>query len=162
MDISVFKISSIQNNIFIDKSNSIRIKGNTNDSIESLGTILIRLNMGKPITHIFHVVPDEFNIETDGIIGKDFLIQNNCAIDYANMTFTVNSGNNYNVLCLKTGPSENSMIIPPRCETVRKFKVNRREDCVVDQIELSPGVYTARTIVDSNFPYKYLSNKYNR
>lgn len=51
------------------------------------------------------------------------------------------------------GPDENTCIIPARCEVVRKFRINGEKECVIDQIILAPGVYTARTIIDPKNAY---------
>lgn len=137
-DISVFKISSIPGRPQINTTNVINIKGITQDSVKSLGTLHMKLFTDLDILeHEFHVVPDEFNMESDGILGKDFLVYYRCRIDYECMTFTIN--NRYrNILSLREGPDEQTMTIPPRCEVV----------CVVDQVMMAQGVYTARTIVN--------------
>lgn len=82
-DISVFKNSSITEETYIDAGNVIRIRGVTQDYLQSLGTVGLSLFIDNDqIDHEFHVVPDEFNIDCDGIIGKDFLMQYRCKIDY--------------------------------------------------------------------------------
>lgn len=149
-DISVFKYSSLKFKKFIDLSNTIEIKGITNETINSLGVVNIKLQLDNVLSHDFHLVNDEFNINTDGIIGKDFLIRHNCSINYTNMTFTINSQNEAHIFKISQGPTENTMIIPPRCEIVKQFQINSTEDCVVDQMQLAPNVYTARTIASKN------------
>lgn len=75
-DISIFKFGSINNanNISIDDSYNVHIRGITKNIITSLGCANLQLYFNNSIiTHEFHIVPDEFNIDTDGIIGKDFL-----------------------------------------------------------------------------------------
>lgn len=73
-DISVLKHSVVPGGENINASNVIKIKGITQDSMSSLGTLHMRLyTEGDVLDHEFHVVPDEFNIDCHGIIGKDFL-----------------------------------------------------------------------------------------
>lgn len=147
-DISIYRFSSISNDISIDKSNVVKIKGITNDSILSMGTACIKLYLGDDlINHEFHIVPDSFNIETDGIIGKDFLSTYHCKINYANMTFTINPEHNANVLKIQGGPDSKSIMVPPRSEVFRLFDVDTSEDCVVDNLEIIPGVFIAGTII---------------
>lgn len=56
----------------------------TQDSLRSLGTVNIALNTeGGMILHEIHVVLERFNIDCDGLIGKDFLLKFKCKIDYA-------------------------------------------------------------------------------
>lgn len=147
-DVSIFKCSSLKCNIFVDTYSKIKIKGITNSTLESLGTINLKLFLKKHITHAFHLVSDEFNIKTDGILGKDFLNFYNCLINYQDMSLTIDPYHTCHVFNISQGPTEDTLIIPARCETVRCFKIETSEDCVVDNCELAPGVYLARTIVN--------------
>lgn len=160
-DISVFKSTAIAGTVEVDGKNIINIKGITHDSIKTLGTLQINIYTENDILgHEFHVVPEQFNIDCDGIIGKDFLTYYRCKIDYDNMTFTIN--NKYrNILKLTQGPNELTMTIPPRCEVVRKFNIETNQECVVDQTILAPGVYTARTVVNPNDAYIRVINTTN-
>lgn len=100
------------------------------------------------IEHEFHIVPDDFNIQTDGIIGKDFLNKYNCNISYSNMTLTVNADGHANVIRISNGPDKFSVVIPPRCEVIREFEIDSQEECIVDNCEIVPGVFLARTVVN--------------
>lgn len=160
-DISVLKYSSIPGRLNINTKDVINIKGITKDSLRSLGTLHIKLFTDQDeIDHEFHVVPDEFNIDCDGIIGKDFLVNYKCRIDYDSMTFTIN--NRYrNILNLSGSPDGKTMVIPPRCEVIRKFNVYGDEECFIDQLIMRPGVYTARTIVNPANAYIKVVNTTN-
>lgn len=132
----------------MDSGNVINIKGITNDSIHSYGTTYVTLNMNTDsVTHEFHIVPDDFNVDCDGIIGKDFLAAYKCRIDYSDMSFRIQSGRCANIFKISDSPDGNFITIPPRCEVVRQFKINASKECVIDQITIAPGVYTSRTIV---------------
>lgn len=81
-DISILKQSSIRVSSTLNKSRIIEIKGITHDSLRSLGSMDIELLMDdEEISHEFHIVTDNFNIDCDGIIGKDFLAAYKCRID---------------------------------------------------------------------------------
>lgn len=82
------------------------------------------------------MVPDNFNINVDGILGKDFLSEYSCNIDYAKMTLTVNNDQYANVLKLGCGPDNRTIIIPARSEVIREFKLDSGEDCVVHNHDL--------------------------
>lgn len=126
--------------------------------MKSLGTLHITLyTEHDTIGHEFHVVPDHFNIDCHGIIGKDFLAYYRCKIDYDSMTFSI-SNRYINILKLTSGPDDLSMTIPPRCEVVRRFNVKSEQECVIDQLEMAPGVYTARTIVNPASAYVRVVN----
>lgn len=141
-DISIFKASSIPAEFQISSNEIINIKGITNETIESLGTAIIDLNLNDGIiSHKFHVVPDEFNLKTDGIIGIDFLTQNKCVINFETRTFTVNKSKHVSVFTITQGPDEKSLLVPARCETIQKFIVESNEACVIHNHEILPGVH---------------------
>lgn len=148
-DISIFKENSIYNNINVNSLRTINIKGITSDTISTIGTALIELNIGdRIIGHEFHIVPDTFNINTDGIIGKDFLLMYQCSINYSDMTFSINTSDCHTILKISEGPDDESLIVPARSEVIRKFAINASEDCLIDNQEVAPGVFLARTIVN--------------
>lgn len=150
-DICVLKQSSIFGNPRLNTNDIINIRGITNDTLQSFGTLVVNLELSDEIiSHEFHVVHDDFNIDCDGIMGKDFLSAYKCRIDYANMTFGVQTARHANVLKLTNSPNGETLTIPPRCEVIRQVKVNFDKPCVIDQLTLAPGVYTARTIVNPN------------
>lgn len=125
-DISIFKHSSICNDIHIDKSDKINIRGITHNTISSIGTAQIDLYFGKnTICHNFHIVPNDFNIHTDGIIGKDFLERYDCNINnlQGEMTFTI-SPDRALVLKISSGPHSDSVVVPPRSEVIRQFQLD--------------------------------------
>lgn len=148
-DISIFKSSSLRQNFPVDSSVIIHIKGITHDTIDSMGTADIELHLeGSDITHEFHVVPDMFNIKTDGILGKDFLEKHQCRIDFANKTFTVNNNEHVCIFKINHSLEDHCYIIPPRSEVVKQFQIDATEDCVIENHEMAPGIFIARTIVD--------------
>lgn len=108
-NISIFKFSCLQNPLPINK-NIIHINGITKNAISSLETvIIIDLSFETPLSHKFHLVSDDFYINTDGILGKDFLTRHNCNIDCGNMTFTVNSPTSSNILKISSGPDKSTL-----------------------------------------------------
>lgn len=148
-DVCIIRKSSLSDLMNINVSRRINIRGITLDAIKSLGTIDIDLYVDQNvITHEFNVVPDQFNIECDGIIGKDFLSDYQCVIDYSDMSFRVRTIRSFSILKLTNSPDGDHLIIPPRCESIRQFVIDTNEECVVDHLALAPGVYTARTIVN--------------
>lgn len=150
-DICVLRQSSIFGSPQLNTNDVINIRGITNDTLQSFGTLVVSLELSdETISHEFHVVPDDFNIDCDGIIGKDFLSAYKCRIDYANMTFGVQTSRHANILKISNTPNAETLTIPPRCEVIRQVKVMSDGPCVIDQLTLAPGVYTARTIIDPN------------
>lgn len=134
----------------LNDTDVISIKGITNDSISSLGTTNINLFLNNmTLRQEFHVVPDSFNIPVDGILGKDFLKSHNCIIDYNQMTLLVAG----QILIPILDGVDQNIYIPPRCEVIRKFRIKHNGDCVVDNAEVTEGVFISRTIVDPKRAY---------
>lgn len=111
------------------------------------------------ISHQFHIVSDDFNIHTDGIIGKEFLERYNCNINFTSgeKTLTVNTDEPI-IMKISSGPNTNSIMIPPRAEVIRNFFINSQEECVVHNHEPLPGVFIARTIADPKNAYVRVLN----
>lgn len=154
-DISVLKLSSIELQNPINTAAQVLIKGVTHESIQTVGTLRASLSFNSLITTMdFHIVPEEFNIPVDGILGRDFLHRHNCIINYNNNTLTVN--NQVSVPILE-GPGE-TIIIPPRSETIRRLHVNQTEDCIIKNHEIVPGVFIPRAIVNPSNAYVPILN----
>ena len=153
-DISVIKAEALMHDIEIDDSDQIVIKGVTNEPITSFGTVMLDIYLPNyTITHKFHVVPNDFNIPSDGIIGKEFNKKFKCKIDYLDMTFTIRVAKNEIVIPINFEPQENTIVLPARSETFRIFHVsNFTEKSVILNSEISDGVFIPSTIIDSESP----------
>lgn len=153
-DISIIKFNSISNKNDINFSEKIWLKGITDQSIESLGTIYLNLQMENMQTETkFNVVNENFPIPSDGILGKDFIYMNSCKIDYADMTLTVRNDSSESILPIKTGPEGNTIVVPSRCEVFRIFKINNFSGpSYIEKRELSPGIFMASTIAYTSEP----------
>lgn len=147
-DICVVKISSIQSQVDIDRSDVIKIKGITDEAIDSFGSISLNLIFNDiSISHIFHVVSDAFAIPSDGIIGKDFNRRFQCLIDYSDMTFTIRHNPMNIVVKIFSEPKANVSALPARCESYRIFHIaNFNSSCLIPAQELSEGVSIPNTI----------------
>ncbi|KMQ92398.1 enzymatic polyprotein endonuclease reverse [Lasius niger] len=76
--INIIKLSFL-NNIPIDLNDILILRGITKNPIKTQGSVIFKL-AGK-ITK-FHVVLDDISIPSDGIIGSEFLRDNNAILDY--------------------------------------------------------------------------------
>lgn len=149
------------------RENVINIVGITEGSVKSLGTILSSL-IFKNNTNIeleFTVVPDNFPIPVDGIIGKDFLKKYKCSLDYLSMNFTIR----YKQLLIETPITdtkneEKYHLIPPRCEVIKLFRLitDTTNDHVIDNTEIFPGVFIASAIVNPQNCFLRILNTNNR
>lgn len=156
-DISLIKLSALQENVSRDTTDVISIRGISENSIQSLGTINAHLFVANNELHQkLHVVEDSFCIPVDGILGKDFLKHHKCILDYRNMSLTINSTENPTIIRIHEGPDEDDLVIPPRCESVYRIKLNNQSNhksFVIETQEIKPGIFSSSSIVDSNNPY---------
>lgn len=150
-DVSVIKNSSINENISYNTSDYIDIRGVTDNLIRSLGSAYSKLNInGQKLTQKLFIVPDEFNIPSDGILGKDFLKQFHCTINYKDMTLKIHTDKGIIILNILEGPNEDSFVIPPRCEVTRKFTIESHNNTAryVPSQQLTEGIFTSNTIIN--------------
>ena len=64
--IHVIKIGAIGPELQLNPHNALKIGGITPESVQTLGTVKVTI-CGRPYT--FHVVPDNFILAEDGILG---------------------------------------------------------------------------------------------
>lgn len=84
-DISLNKLSKLCDDTLSYEDNLITLKGidNTSRLQKTLCYCYLSINIGETIiTHCFHVVPDDFPIPFDGLLGNDFVKINSCQINY--------------------------------------------------------------------------------
>lgn len=152
-DISILRHSKIDNDARIDRSDIIFIKGITSETLSTIGTCMVQIYFSETtIQHLFHIVSDHFDINADGIIGKDFLTKFNCHINFETMTITINNSDIPKILSINRN-TNNEITIPARTETTEQFHIDSQVPCLVDNAEISPGVFIARTIVHPNLAY---------
>lgn len=146
--------------IIFNQNEIINITGITTNSITTLGTICTNLIVSNYlIQQVFHVVDDDFNIPVNGILGKDFLKDNKCHIDYENMTLTISMRNTRLRIPILHGTSNFTCIIPPRCEVFRIFNLhNIEEPMFVNSQEILKGVFIGKGIIDTKNPVLRIVN----
>lgn len=149
-DICALKLGSLNGNYALDTSDIISISGVVKTPISSLGSLNIEMYFGSlTITHKFHIMPDEFNIPCDGIIGKDFIKLYSCILDYGDSTFTVRTKCGNVVLPMQLHTGDNEIIVPPRAEVYRIFKISSIEPVLVEAKELKRGVLSSNSIAQN-------------
>lgn len=166
-DISVIKSSSLLSDTLIDTLNITNIIGITDGKVQSLGTTTLSLLVDhSTLSHSITVVPNDFPIPTDGILGKDFMAKYKCNLDYLSMTFTVRLASHLvsSVSIYTEDLKGNTIVIPPRCEVVQNFQfhVQHKEDQVLDQQEIATGVFVARSLVSFKNPVLRVLNTTNK
>lgn len=153
-DISLIKHNSVDEDVFVNNRNLINIKGIAHDVIETHGTIQTEFLIdGRAISHELHVVPNDFRIPSDGIIGRDFIKEYQCVIDYERMTLSFFLNNHVCTLPIFDGPRDHTIAIPPRSQVYRIFHIdNFHKPQFVDQSEVEPGIFLANSMAISSSP----------
>lgn len=159
-DISILKKSSFDLIQKYNDSETLKIRGITNNILPSLGTIHVKLFMNNfAIEHKFHLVSDSVNIPTDGIIGKDFLKCYNCNICYESMRLSFIINNIPIYIKIHEGPDDETIVLPARSEVIRKIKISyTNQPQFIDSQEIENGILVARTIIDTKNPYVRILN----
>lgn len=99
------------------------------------------------------MVPNEFNIPSDGIIGRDFNKYFSCKIDYADMSFTIRNSDTNIIIPILCEPKQNTLALPARCEAFRIFNLqNYTQPMFVPAQEISDGIFIPNTIIYSKNP----------
>lgn len=146
-DVCVIKQNSLQCDFEIDTSDIIEITGVIKTPIYSLGAVNIQIFAnGLIITHKFHVMPNSFNIPSDGIIGRDFNRLYNCVMDYGTREYTIRTRMGNATIPIRIHTKNNNLTIPPRAETTRIFSFSTKSPLLVKAKELQPGVMTSNSI----------------
>lgn len=152
-DVSIFKPNNISVNLIYDPQNQSVLRGITNQEILSLGSVNINLvsnNLNLP--HSFQLVDNSFPIPTDGILGRDFLANYRCNIDYDSWLLTVNIHNNATIIPIQNN-SNGTIVLPARSEVIRHVSnLNLDKDVLVESSEIAPGVFCSNTIVSKITP----------
>lgn len=172
-DVSLIKISELRNTNEINTMEKITLRGITDGTIESYGTINVDLIFNNIyIKHKFHVVDRNFPIPSNGIMGKDFIQKYMCQIDYYDMTFTIRKEKYEIKTKIMLGPNEDEIAIPPRCEIFKTFQItNFNETSFIESREIANGIFIANTIIheqtalirviNTTDAMKIISNKLN-
>lgn len=135
---NLIKESFIPNKGRINPLEVLQLSGITANRVYTLGTIELNI-FNYPV--IFHVVHQEFPIEQDGILGRDFLKQTKTKI-------------NFEENCIEFGKSKayfnkNECIkIPGRSVTVGYVRIkNDIDEGYLPQLDLKTGVYAGKGLV---------------
>lgn len=89
-DISLLKSSIISQTELVNKTETCEITGITEQKLQTIGTISTDIICPDSvlINQKFQLIPDEFPIPTDGILGRDFLTKFRCNINYDSWILT--------------------------------------------------------------------------
>lgn len=149
----------------LNTSELIDITGIIDEPISTLGYLDATLRNDEfQVDHCFHVVPEDFHIPSDGIIGKYFMKRFRCNTDYETMDFSFYVGNQRISIPILEGPTDKSIVLPARSEVIRQFVLRKEvsEPQLVCSQELKKGVFIARKIINNSTPLLQLINTTNK
>lgn len=151
-DISVIKVNKVVKDLGINEKEKCRITGVTDSETYSLGTVFANFKIDRQsIKQKMHIVGQDFPIITDGIIGRDFLRQNQCIIDYETFTILIKLQEEEIVLPMETSlPKQNIFKIPARTEILQALNIKRNSDSIVLSDEIRKGVFICNTLIPKN------------
>lgn len=101
---------------------------------------MLTLKLGNLIKEFyFHVVPNEFTLRTDGLIGGNLLTDLKANIDYGDRILRIGLN--------KIPLTYPDIKIPPRAEQVVQVFVNENGEGIIEEQEIIPRVYIMNTVV---------------
>lgn len=158
-EISLIKIDSLLEDTLVDTGNTCSLKGITDESLTSLGSVNMFLLVSDvlEIEQNFQVVKKSFPIPTNGILGKDFLVRNGCLIDALSNELVIRYQEGEITIDM-TKPNSRKIFIPPRSQSIRKISVGISEDVVMEKMEIKPGVFVAGSISSRDKPFVSILN----
>lgn len=130
-----------------------RISGITKGFVHTIGSVILTLIVrDKQFSGKFFIVDKNFPINTEGILGREFLEFHKTSIDFS--TRQVIFGHGFGIDLIDTVTC-NYMNIPPFCEIERTLEpccldLNGNSDQVIIGGELQPGVYLGKGVVSRN------------
>lgn len=150
-DISLIKSYVLRENTEIFTDNIINLTGITTEKVQTLGYIDTHLNFNNIlIPHTLHVVPDDINLPSDGLLGRDFLKKYKCNIDYDEMTISMNYFDNFIRVPILNSPSGDCIVLPARAEVYRVLNLNVEKPTLINSQNIDEDVFISRSIIDKS------------
>lgn len=152
---NLIRKGSLNDDIFIDNRETI-LTGITENVVDTLGTIEAIISQ-TPV--VFHVVPDDFPIVAQGILGSLFFSEHRARINYDTNQITWH-GNTFN---FKTGET---IVLPPRSKFGFMIRVSNPEikTGYLLQLYACKGIYAGDCLITciNNKAYIKVTNSLER
>ena len=123
----------------------IQLQGINKFLIQTIGICNLKINFRNTlITHKFYMVKDDIPISSKGILGVDFLSQNNITINYRDNQCFLFQAKDF---------TKKQLHIPPRFELIIPvYIINDYPFGIIPKTEIAPHVYTAETLICQSNP----------
>ena len=141
---NLIKQGLIKPNLFIDKNTVYRLAGISEGLVLTQGCVRINLDEG---SCRMNVVPDSFPIEADGILGIEFLKEQDATLSFRSDALLW--GNPRETIPFIT---HDLLYLPARTKTLVKITVNK-PNCFpgyLPKINAGPGIFIGECLVTSN------------
>lgn len=169
-EISLIKASSLKPSAECKKDRVSIIGIHPSMKTESIGST--NLNIGNGIKHNFYIMADSINIQTDGIIGLDFLKRFNARVNMAKMTLEIghpvvqhqpnqpNLSSAHESSSIPTIEPEQIFLSPSASQTISplskamlKINLPTEEDLLCLKAEPIEGLLIGDTLLNKNSPF---------
>ena len=147
-DINLTKKNSLYEKVPIDNEIVFELSGITKGRTRTLGVVKIRI-FG--IDTLFHVVPDDFPIRQDGILGTEFFKNHRATIDYPRASLVVNGTSYY-------FHNDETIIIPARTRKQIFIRIAnpKMKSGYIPKLNAGPQVYLGNAVVSNRRGVAYL------
>ena len=163
-DVSIFKANKLKHDQPVNTKKQFNLTGVTNGTLKTLAETETKIyfSNGLTVSHNFQIVPSNFPILTDGLLGRDFLIKYKCTINYEHWLLNFNFQDHLVEVPIEDN-IDNTLVIPARCEIIRRIaKINVSEDSIVVSQEVQPGVFCGNSIISEQSKYVKFINTTNK
>lgn len=147
-DINLIKRNSLPKDIVIDTKIMLELSGITKGRTRTLGVTNMRIS---GTNAMFHVVPNDFPIQQDGILGTEFLKTQKATIDYPRASLVINGTPYY---------FHNDEIITLPARTRKQVFVRVANPEIkygyVPKLNAGPQVYLGNAVVSNHHGVAYL------
>lgn len=140
-DMSLIKISSLKKHVVIDEGQRRTLNGITANPVETYGTVVTPINIsGQDFIIKFDVVKADFRIPESGILGRDFLKDNEIILDMSRDMFVMPSCET---------DRKKTVILPPRINCVLAVAADEQIEhkiITIENQELNENIFLANSI----------------
>ena len=124
--VSLVKEQVLNETLKILTHKAIFLQGVAPQKIRALGEISLDFEKeGISFNHNFQVVKNSFSIYGHGLLGRDFFQKFKAILDYDTQLLQIKVKENLLEFPLSDTFNDDVIILPPRCEVIRKIKVTQ-------------------------------------
>lgn len=139
--ISLLKIGKLLDSIKIDRNCRTKLIGISPEIIETIGTCKLEIDVDNQLLpFVFQVVADDFRIEADGILGRDFMYKYETELSYKKRVFIAN-GHNFKLY--QVNEIKDLVVVPARSELYTFVKTAEKieGDVICQKSQISNNIY---------------------